>query len=83
VEGEHIVTGTDDIELVELPVLVPGVDGSHKVTIPEDVDEGISLTGRPTECTGLEERDSVVLASLSSQWCCRSQRSGKSICAVA
>ena len=78
-EGEHIIAGSDDAELVELPVLESGVDSGHNVTIPEDVDEGISFPGRPAECTGLEERDGIVLAGLSGQWCGRSERSGESI----
>jgi len=47
VEGEQIVTGSDDVELVERPVLVSGTDGGHNVTIPEDIDEGISFVERP------------------------------------
>ena len=78
-EGEHIVSGTNNAELVELPVLESGVDSGHNVTIPEDVNEGISFTARPAECTGLEECDGVVLAGLSGQWSCGSERSGESI----
>jgi len=83
VEGEYIVPNSDDIKLVELPVLVSRVDGGHEVTIPENVNEGIGLTGLSAECTGLEERDRVVVAGVSVQWCCRSERSREIIRAAA
>ena len=81
-EGEHIVSGTNNIELVELPVLESGDDGGHNVAVPENVNECISLEGRATECTGLEKRNSVLLAGYRRQWRSRGERSGKSIVSI-
>jgi len=78
-EGEHIVSGTSDAELVKVPVLESGVDGGHNVPVPEDVHEGIGLTGRAAECAGMEERDGVVLAGYGGQWRRGSERSSESI----
>jgi hypothetical protein len=82
VEGEHIVSGTNNTELVELPVLESGGDRGYNVAVPENVNECISFEGRPTECTGLEKRDGVLLASYRSQWRSGSERSGESIVSI-
>jgi len=81
-EGEHIVSCTNHAELVELPVLESGSDGGHNVAVPENIHECISLEGRPTECTGLEECDSIVLAGYCGQWRSGGERSGESIVSI-
>jgi len=82
VEGEHIISGTNDTELEELPVLEPGSDGGNDVAVPENVHECSSLEGRPTECTGVEERDGVVLAGYRGQWRSGGERSGESVVSI-
>ena len=81
-EGEHIISGTNDTELEELPVLESGCDGGNDVAVPENVHECSSLEGRPAECAGVEERDGVVLAGDRGQWRSGGERSGESVVSI-
>ena len=62
-ERERVLSLSDDLDLVQLPVLESGSDRLDNLAIPQNLDKGVSFEAWPTESRCMEKVDLVGISS--------------------